>query len=212
MKAVILFSGGVDSTLMLALALDQGRDCFALSFDYGQRHVVELEAAKRIAEHYGVAHKIIKIDPEGFGKSPLVGGADVPRGRERDAILADSISPFYVPARNTLFLSYALSHAEALGAEEIWHGGNAEDGAFPDCSRNFYNSFQHLMENAIAAKPPRLVTPLLDMGKKAIVDRADELSVPLHLTHSCYNPLEEAACGLCDACVLRAGLIKTSIL
>jgi 7-cyano-7-deazaguanine synthase len=209
MKAIILFSGGIDSTVILADALSKGRDCLALSFDYGQRHRVELEQAKKIAKIYGVPHRIIHIDPQTFDQSSLVNEADVPINRTAEDIESGGIPSTYVPARNTLFLSYALGQAEIFEAQEIYIGCNKDDRLpYPDCRPAFIEAFQALIATAtkqsVTAKPPKLVAPLLDMTKKDIVEKGRTLKVPLEMTHSCYNPDRIGdPCYACGACIIR---------
>lgn len=209
MKAVILFSGGVDSTVILALALKRGLECHALSFDYGQRHRVELESAKAIAAHYGVSHQIIVIDPKSFGKSSLVSSLAVPKGRNLEQISAGGIPNTYVPARNTLFLAYALGQAEILEADEIHVGFNALDrNPYPDCRPAFAQAFQGVInvatKQSVEGRAPQLCTPLIDWDKAKIIQEGVALNAPLHMTFSCYDPTPAGKpCGVCDACVLR---------
>lgn len=210
MKAVLLFSGGLDSTVMLAMALQLGRECNALSFDYGQRHRVELEAAKQIAQYYGISHRIIQIDKAAFSSSALVSNAALPKGRNPQEIALGGIPSTYVPARNTLFLAYALGQAEILGAQEIHVGFNAMDRLpYPDCCPEFVDAFQALIQVAtkqsVQGQAPRLVTPLINMDKTAIIRQGKLLQAPLHLSFSCYDPTPQGQpCRQCDACVLRA--------
>lgn len=209
MKAIILFSGGLDSTVMLALALSQERECLALSFDYGQRHKVELEAAKLIADHYGVKHRILTIDPQTFQHSSLVSSMPVPTNRTPGEMQSMGTPNTYVPARNTLFLSFALSQAEIEEAQEIYFGANALDiNPYPDCRPAFIEAFQALInvstKQAIEKRAPQLITPLIGWNKKEIVECGKRLKVPMHLTSSCYQPLRlHVGCGCCDACILR---------
>ena len=183
MKAVCLFSGGLDSATCLAWARQQGFEVYALSFDYGQRHRVELSAATRIAEALGAAaHRTAKIDLRVFGHSALTDDIDVPKGRDEAAMSAD-IPVTYVPARNTIFLSFALAWAEVLEADAIVIGVNALDySGYPDCRPEFIEAFQ------------------------TIVRLGAELNVPFGLTHSCYDPdlTTGHPCGQCDSCILRA--------
>ncbi len=208
-KAIILFSGGLDSTVMLAMALDQGRDCYALSFDYGQRHRVELEAAKSITKHYNVPHHIITIDPSAFAGSSLVSDCAVPTNRTTTEIAESGVPNTYVPARNTLFLSYALGQAEIHAAEEIYFGANALDNLpYPDCRPEFVTAYQALInvstKQAIEGSPPTLVAPLIHWNKTEIIRKGQALNTPLHLTLSCYQPFPfNEPCQVCDACKLR---------
>ena len=205
-KAIVLLSGGIDSSLLLAWAVNEGRECLALSFDYNQRHRVELESAKKIATHYQVAHKIICIDPQTFDQSSLTSAIPVPKDRSAKEIAAGGIPTTYVPARNLLFLSYALGQAELFGANEIWFGPNALDILpYPDCRPAFVEAFQALIPVATKlAGKTKLLAPLVEMNKKEIVKKALALHVPISMTHSCYDPKANGSpCLRCDACVLR---------
>lgn len=202
MKAVILLSGGLDSTLNLTLALEQGRECLAIGFDYGQKHRVELDAAKRIADYYQVPYQILQIDTNAFGQCALVNG-DVVKGRTLSDLNKDKLSPNYVPGRNTLFLSYALSFAESHQAEEIYFGGNAADHAFPDCSQIYVDALQKLISCGFPHTKIKIVAPLLKLSKKQIADEARRLGVPINMTHSCYDPVGNNPCEKCDACLVR---------
>lgn len=210
-KAVVLFSGGLDSTVVLALALSQGKECLALSFDYGQRHRVELESAKTIALHYGVEHRIVVISPETFAMkgSGLTFGADIQKNRSFDQMQNGKIPSTYVPARNTLFIAYALVQAEIFGANEIHLGPNKLDQIpYPDCRPSFIEAFQSVAnlatKRAVEGNAPLLVTPLIELDKKQIVLLGKSLGAPLDLTFSCYDPQNSKACGRCDACLLRS--------
>ncbi len=210
MKAIILLSGGLDSTVMLAKALSEGRKCHALSFDYGQRHKLELTAAAEIASYYGVPHTVIAIDPKSFAGSSLVSDLPIPQNRNSEEISQGGIPNTYVPARNTLFLAYALGQAEILLAEEIYFGANAQDILpYPDCRPAFIAAFQALIQvstkQAIEGRPPKLITPLIAWTKKEIAACGRSLNAPLHLTLSCYRPVSlREPCGSCDACILRS--------
>ena len=211
MKAVCLLSGGLDSAACLAYARRSGFECYALSFDYGQRHAVELTAARKIAAALGAAdHQICRIDLRIFGNSALTSDIAVPRGRDESAMSAE-IPITYVPARNTIFLSFALAWAEVLNANNIYIGVNAIDySGYPDCRPEFIRAFEAMANLATRAGvegKTRVViqTPLIRMSKADIVRLAAELNVPFELTHSCYDP--DAAgrpCGECDSCFLRA--------
>jgi 7-cyano-7-deazaguanine synthase len=209
LKAIVLFSGGLDPTVMLAMALSQGRDCFALSFDYGQRHKIELNAAAAICKHYNVPHGIIKITTQAFEMSSLVSSLKVPKNRTKTEI-GSGIPNTYVPARNTIFLSYAVAQAELLNAEEIHYGPNALDNIpYPDCRPAFVEAYQKLIDvatkQAVNGKAPKLVTPFIHWDKQKIVRKGRELNVPFELTFSCYDPLPDSTpCKTCDACVLRS--------
>jgi 7-cyano-7-deazaguanine synthase len=206
--AIVLLSGGLDSTTALAIARDQGYVCYALSFDYGQRHKIELTAAQRVASSLGVKeHRIARIDASFFRGSALTDDIAVPKSRSQ-AEMTD-IPVTYVPARNLLFLSYALAWAEAIGAGHIFLGVNALDySGYPDCRPEFIAVFETLASvgTKAGAEGMRFIvhTPLIKMTKAEIVRKALELKVDLSLTHSCYDPTPEGrACGLCDACQLR---------
>lgn len=206
MKAVILLSGGLDSATVLAIAKSEGRECLALSIVYGQRHHVEIEAAKRVAAAIGVVeHDIHTLDLRVFGASALTSDIDVPK----DAAGASGIPVTYVPARNTIFLSLALGYAEARDAAEIWIGVNALDySGYPDCRPEFIDAFQQVIwkgtRSGVEHHEPRLVAPLLHMTKAEIIRRGMELGVDYGITHSCYDPAPDGrACGHCDSCILR---------
>lgn len=209
-QAVVLLSGGLDSTVMLAWALKQGRKCHALSFDYGQRHRVELEHAEKIALHYNVNIQLIHIDSRIFKSSSLVSDIPIPKNRSQDEISRGKIPNTYVPARNTLFLAYAMALAELLNAQEIYAGPNALDAVpYPDCRPAFIQAFQGVInvatKQAIEGTSPRLLTPLINWNKKEIIRQGMALDVPLHMTFSCYDPLPtKEPCQVCDACILRA--------
>jgi 7-cyano-7-deazaguanine synthase len=205
MKAVILLSGGLDSATVLAIAKSQQRECLALSFVYGQRHQVELEAAKRVARAMGVAeHVVYPLDLRVFGASALTADLDVPK----DAVGAPGIPITYVPARNTIFLALALGYAEARDAQEIWIGVNALDySGYPDCRPDFIDAFQRVIwegtRSGVEHREPRLVAPLLHMSKADIIREGTKLGVDYGITHSCYDPIDGRACGHCDSCLLR---------
>jgi 7-cyano-7-deazaguanine synthase len=206
MKAVVLLSGGLDSATVLAIAKNDGRDCYTLSFAYGQRHSIELEAARRVAASLGVVgHVVFPMDLRLFGGSALTGDIDVPK----DAAGAPGIPVTYVPARNTIFLSLALGYAEARDAREIWIGVNAVDfSGYPDCRPEFLDAFQRVIvtgtRSGVEHGEPRLIAPLVRMSKADIVRRGVALGVDYSLTHSCYDPdARGLACGHCDSCILR---------
>jgi 7-cyano-7-deazaguanine synthase len=209
MKSLVLFSGGVDSTVALAIALSEGRKCYALSFNYGQRHQIELDAAKTIAAHYHVPHQIITIDPTPFANSSLVNfDLLVAQNRSTDEIATSGIPNTYVPGRNTLFLAYALSMAEALEAQEIVIGANAMDASpYPDCRPEYFDAFQGLAniatKQAVEGRGPKISTPLLFWNKSEIVQKGKDLNAPLKITISCYSPNKNKPCEHCDACILR---------
>jgi 7-cyano-7-deazaguanine synthase len=209
-KAVALVSGGVDSTTALAIARKQGFEVYALSFDYGQRHSAELEAARRVVKHLGAAaHVVAKIDLRAFGGSALTAEIDVPKGRDPGRMSAE-IPITYVPARNTIFLSIALGWCEVLRAEDIFIGVNAIDySGYPDCRPQFLESFERLAalatrEGVEGRARYRIHAPLLHMTKAEIIRAGSEAGVDYSLTHSCYDPTAEgSACGACDSCLLR---------
>ena len=212
--AVCLLSGGMDSAVVLAEARAAGFAVHALSFDYGQRHAVELEAARRVAEAGGAAeHRVVRLDLSALGGSALTEAAiEVPLDRPDEEIGA-GVPATYVPARNTVFLSVALGWAETLGARELFCGVNAVDtSGYPDCRPEFLRAFEALAAVATAAGAERgerfvVRAPLLELDKRGIVLRAEELGVDLGLTHTCYAPARDGddvvACGRCDACRLR---------
>ena len=209
-SAVLLLSGGLDSSTLLALARRDGYAVHAMSFRYGQRHAMELAAAQRIAEAHGVsAHVIVEIDLRIFGASALTADIDVPKDRDATA-MASGVPITYVPARNTIFLSYALAWAEVLGARDIFIGVNAVDySGYPDCRPEFVLAYERLANlatkaTAVDGERIRIRAPLLDLTKAEIITLGASLDVDYSLTLSCYDPLADgAACGRCDACTLR---------
>lgn len=209
-KAVVLVSGGIDSAATLALAAQEGFEAYALSFDYGQRHSLELEAARRVVKHIGASrHIIIRIDLRSFGGSALTSNADVPKGRDL-ARMSSEVPVTYVPARNTIFLSFALGWCEVLGAEDIFIGANAIDySGYPDCRPEFLTEFERLAQVATREGTEgraryRIHAPLIRMTKAEIIRAGAAAGVDFSLTHSCYDPSPEGlACGACDSCLLR---------
>ncbi len=209
-KAVVLLSGGLDSATVLAIARSQGYELYALSFSYGQRHIFELEAARRVAASIGVAaHRIAAIDLRVFGGSALTGDIEVPKGRTADE-MAHGIPITYVPARNTIFLSFALAWAEVLGSSDIFIGVNALDySGYPDCRPEFIQAFEKMANLATKAgvegrQALRIHTPLIALTKAEIIRKGIELGVDYALTSSCYDPSPAGApCGECDSCLLR---------
>jgi 7-cyano-7-deazaguanine synthase len=210
-KAVVLVSGGLDSATTLAVARSDGFRCYALTFAYGQRHKREIEAAKKVAESLGATeHRIIKIDLAGFGGSALTDKAiDVPKDRA-DLTGSSQIPATYVPARNTIFLSYALAWAEVLGAFDIYIGANSTDySGYPDCRAEFIDAFEKTANLATAAVVEgkgryRIHTPIIEMTKARIITTGTKLGVDYSLTHSCYDPDNMGrSCGRCDSCRLR---------
>lgn len=206
--AVVLLSGGLDSATVAAMARAVGFVVHALSFDYGQRHEVELEAARRVALAVGVAaHHEVRIDLGAFGGSALTDAAlEVPKGSQPGV---GGIPPTYVPARNTVFLSVALGLAEAVGAFDIFFGANAIDySGYPDCRPEFVDAFERLANVATADAVEgrgryRVHAPLMRLGKADIIRKATALGVDLAATHSCYDPVGDLACGRCESCTLR---------
>ena len=208
-KAVVLLSGGLDSTTVLAMARQQQFDCHAMSFRYGQRHAVEIERARRIAERCGVEHVIVDIDLRVFGGSALTSDIAVPKGRAI-ADMSHGIPVTYVPARNTIFLSFALAWAEVLGASDIFIGVNALDySGYPDCRPEYISAYATMANLATKAgvtgqQKLKIHTPLMTLTKGQIIQRGLELGVDYSLTSSCYDPLPDGvACGQCDSCQLR---------
>lgn len=207
--AVVLLSGGLDSTTTLAIAIAQGYATYALSFDYGQRHKVEIEAARRIVKSLGAKeHRVVEIDNHLFGDSALTDDIDVPKSRSEKEISA-GIPVTYVPARNIIFLSHALAWAEMIPAGHIFIGVNAIDySGYPDCRPEFIAMFELLAnigtKAGVEGRRFQIHAPLIKMSKAQIVSKAIELDVDLALTHSCYDPTPEGrACGQCDSCQLR---------
>tara|TARA_B110001454_G_scaffold59930_1_gene58616 strand:- start:394 stop:1080 length:687 start_codon:yes stop_codon:yes gene_type:complete len=209
-KAVILLSGGLDSATCLAIAIDSGFSTYALSFRYGQRHEFELDSAKAVSKSMGVEeHVILDIDLRAFGGSALTDDIEVPKDRD-EANITNEIPVTYVPARNTIFLSFGLAYAETLGANDIFIGVNALDySGYPDCRPQYIASFQHMANLATKAgvegdSPINICTPLIDLTKSDIIKTGLNLNVDYGLTHSCYDPDQNGySCGHCDACNLR---------
>jgi 7-cyano-7-deazaguanine synthase len=209
-KAVCLLSGGLDSSTCLALARREGYACYALSFDYGQRHRVELEAAARVAARLGAErHLVMHIGLDAFGGSALTADLAVPKARSAED-MAHGIPITYVPARNTIFLSFALAWAEVLEASDIFIGVNALDySGYPDCRPEFIEAYQRMANLATKAGVEgrtelHIHTPLMQLNKAQIVRLARGLGLDFSLTHSCYDPLPDGLpCNQCDACLLR---------
>lgn len=218
-SAVVLLSGGLDSATTLAIALAAGYQCHALSFRYGQRHNLETEAARRIANQLQVVeHIVVDIDLRKFGGSALTAEIDVPKSRSFSEI-GEGIPVTYVPARNTIFLSFALAWAEVLGCSDIFIGVNALDySGYPDCRPEYVEAFQRMacLATKAAVEGAHALTihaPLIDLTKAEIIQRGLELGVDYALTLSCYDPSAVGeACGACDACLLRLkGFQETSL-
>ena len=208
--AVLLLSGGLDSSTVLAIAQHQGYDVYAMTFRYGQRHQAEIEAAKQIAAKAGVKqHVIAEIDLRIFGGSALTADIDVPKHAASEKPAAGEIPITYVPARNTIFLSFALAWAEVLGASDIFIGVNAIDySGYPDCRPEFIAAYERMANLATKAGVEgaklRIHTPLINLSKAEIIKKGVALEVDYGLTISCYDPSANgSACGACDACVLR---------
>lgn len=220
-KAVVLSSGGLDSTTVMALAKHEGFEIFSLSFDYGQRHAFELEAARKVAAALGAKkHLKINIDLQKIGGSALTDDIDVPKAsssevdiptyRGTEAPMSQAIPVTYVPARNTIFLAYALAWAEILQSSDIFIGVNAVDySGYPDCRPEYIESFQQMANLATKAAVEnntkiKIRTPLIYLTKAQIIQKGIELGIDYVLTHSCYDPGPEGlACGRCDSCILR---------
>jgi 7-cyano-7-deazaguanine synthase len=210
LKAVVLLSGGIDSATTLAIAQNMGFDIYVLSFRYGQRHAVELEAAARIAEDGNVArHLIMDIDLRKIGGSALTADINVPKNRGAEE-MKKNIPVTYVPARNTIFLSYALAWAEVIGANDIFIGVNALDySGYPDCRPEYIAAYEQMANLATKAgvegkQKMKIHAPLIKMSKSQIIRKGIELGVDYKLTHSCYDPQATGeACGECDSCILR---------
>ncbi|KMP11061.1 7-cyano-7-deazaguanine synthase [Candidatus Nitromaritima sp. SCGC AAA799-C22] len=209
-KTIVLLSGGLDSTTTLALAQSEGYDAFTLSFDYGQRHRVELDRAQKLAEQMKtVEHHVVKIDLRQFGGSALTDSIEVPTHRS-EGDMASCIPVTYVPARNTIFLSYALAYAEVKDCADIFIGVNALDySGYPDCRPEYIAAFERLANLATKSgvegqRKIKIHTPLIRMTKAEIIRKGLDLGVNYGLTHSCYDPGEAGlACGACDSCLLR---------
>ncbi len=209
-RAVVLLSGGLDSATVLAMARAEGFDAYALSFSYGQRHVWELECARRVAAALGAKeHRTAEIDLRAFGGSALTAEIDVPKGRSEEEMTGE-IPITYVPARNTIFLSFALAWAEVLGSSDIFLGVNALDySGYPDCRPEFIEAFERLANLATKAgvegrQRLKIHTPLIALTKAQIIERGIALGVDYGLTSSCYDPSAAGEpCGACDSCVLR---------
>jgi len=206
-KAVVLYSGGLDSTTCMAIAKADGFELYAMSFAYGQRHSIELEKAREYAPRTGaVDHRVVAFDLRQFGGSALTADLDVPK----DQLVEGVIPITYVPARNTIFLSFALGWAEVLGAHDIYIGVNALDySGYPDCRPEFISAFENMANLATRAgvegdSPYTIHTPLIQLSKAEIIRTGLDLGVDYRLTHSCYDPTPAGvACGSCDSCLLR---------
>jgi len=209
-KAVILSSGGIDSTTAMAVAKHEGYELYSMTFNYGQRHILEVEAARRIAEALGAEkHLVIDIDLGKIGGSALTDNIAVPKARSESEI-KNGIPATYVPARNTIFLSYALAWAEVIGAADIFIGANAIDyPGYPDCRPEYIQAFENMANLALRAAVEKnlrisIRAPLIHMTKAEIIRKGIALGIDYGLTRSCYDPSPDGrACGYCDSCILR---------
>ena len=207
--AIILLSGGIDSATCAAIAKSQSYKLCAMSFTYGQRHIIEIEASKRVAKSLGIfEHRFVEIDLRAFGGSSLTSATEVPKNRSIDTS-SDEIPSTYVPARNTIFLSFALGWAEVLGSFDIFIGANAVDySGYPDCRPEFIAAFEKLANLATRAgvegHKMTIHAPLIDLTKAQIIQKGAALGFDYGITHSCYDPLQDGrACGECDSCIIR---------
>jgi len=215
-KAVILFSGGLDSTVTAAVAKQEGHELYLLTISYGQRHSIEITHARQIAKWLEAReHKILELDLRTFGGSALTGNLDVPTDRssqDRDS----GIPVTYVPARNTIFLSLALAYAEVLQATKIFFGANIRDySGYPDCRPEYFQAFMEVARRGtklgVNGAEIEILTPLIMMTKAEIIQRGVALNVPFHLTHSCYAPQKDGSvCGRCDSCQIRQEGFETA--
>lgn len=208
-SAVVLLSGGIDSAVTAAVALRDGYELHAMTFRYGQRHEIEERCASRLASFFGAArHMTIEI-PAGIFRSALMIGSGIEVPRDRDPVREETIPETYVPARNILFLSYALAYAESAGAGAVFIGANAVDySGYPDCRPEFFERFQEMADigtrAGVLGKGVRIVTPVIKLKKSEIIALGITLGVDFSLTHSCYDPGRDgAACGRCDSCLIR---------
>jgi 7-cyano-7-deazaguanine synthase len=208
-RAVVLLSGGIDSTTTLAIAIAEGYEAYALSFDYGQRHQIEMEAARRVANSLGAnEHRTTSIDLRVFGGSALTDNVAVPKQRSETEI-SNGIPVTYVPARNTVFLAYGLAWAEVIPVNDIFIGVNAIDySGYPDCRPEFIEAFENLAnvgtKAAVEGRRFQIHAPLITLSKADIIRKGFDLGVDFSFTHSCYDPRAEGlACGECDSCLLR---------
>ncbi len=205
-RCIVLSSGGVDSTTVMAITKNLGYEIFSISYDYGQRHKIELDRAKAVAEHFGVAkHIIVNVDLRAIGGSALTADIDVPKARD----IIDDIPVTYVPARNVIFLSIALGYAEVNNATDIFIGANAIDySGYPDCRPEFMEAFENManyaLKTTVSGGNIKIKAPLISMTKAEIITTGLELGVDYSLTFSCYDPADDdTSCGQCDSCQLR---------
>jgi len=213
-KAIILLSGGLDSATCLVIAKEQGYECYGLSFKYGQRHQFEIKSAKKLARHYNISdHITMNIDLRKFGGSALTDNIQVPKKRNENK-MSKEIPITYVPARNTIFLSFALAYAEVKDSNDIFIGVNALDySGYPDCRPLFINSFEKMAnlgtKTGINDSSIKIHTPLINMKKSEIIQKGASLGLDFKMTHSCYDPYENGSpCGECDSCILRLAGFK----
>ncbi len=204
--SIVLLSGGLDSTVVLARALAEGREPLALSFRYGQRHSRELESAQTIAAHYGVPHKVMDLDLSALNSSLVHEDEELPEGRSEDEMGQD-IPSTYVPARNIILLSIAAGMCESIGGEAVYIGANSVDySGYPDCRAEFFQAYEDMLSvgtrSGVEGEPLSIETPILFLSKEEIVRLGIELEAPLEMTWSCYRG-ETKACGRCDSCALR---------
>lgn len=218
-KAVILLSGGIDSTTTMAIAKSKGDELYAMSINYGQRHILEIENARRVASYFNAKeHMIVSVDLRNIGGSALTSDIEVPKDRGLKDI-AKGIPLTYVPARNTIFLAIALSWAEVIEADTVFFGANVLDySGYPDCRPEYIRAFEYLANLATrtgveGTRRFKVETPLINMTKAEIIKKGAELGVDFTMTHSCYDPAPEGfACGRCDSCILRKkGFIEAGI-
>jgi 7-cyano-7-deazaguanine synthase len=215
MKAVVLASGGVDSTVTAAVAKQEGCELYLLTVDYGQRHRIEVERAGHIAKAMGAAdHRIVGVNLRTIGGSALTENLEVPKDRPGPQ-RSKGIPLTYVPARNTIFLSLALAYAESLEASRIYIGANVVDySGYPDCRPDYLQAFEQMARlgtrAGVIGHGVRIVAPLLQMSKAEIIRLGASLDVPFHLTHSCYDPIGVVACGRCDSCLIRREGFQTA--
>jgi 7-cyano-7-deazaguanine synthase len=216
-RAVVLASGGLDSTVTAAIAQSEGCKLFFLTIAYEQRHAVEVERARQVAAAMGVSHHVVlSLDLRAIGGSALTSEIDVPKNRDETA-RSQGIPVTYVPGRNLIFLSLASAQAEVVGASQIYFGANVLDySGYPDCRPEFIHAFETAVNKGTKAgvegKPLRVLAPLLTMTKTEIIQKGIQLHAPLHLTHSCYDPVGTLACGRCDSCLIRReGFAKAGV-
>lgn len=216
-RAVVLLSGGLDSTVTAAVAKADGHELYFLTINYGQRHAVEVERARQVAAAMGVTqHVVLSLDLRAIGGSALTAAIDVPKDRSEQE-RGSGIPVTYVPGRNLIFLSLAAAHAEVVGASLIYFGANVLDySGYPDCRPEFLEAFEAAVNKGTKAgvegKTLRVWAPLLMMSKADIIRKGAELGAPLHLTHSCYDPIGERACGRCDSCrIRRDGFVQAGV-